>query len=62
MFNSRPSAGRRWTMPIMILKGFFAVATGMVGGYVHHGLGVKWGLLLMAGYFLGFWLWTYIRT
>ncbi len=48
-------------MPILILKGFFAIATGMVGGYVHRDLGVSWGILLMAGYFLGFWLWTYIK-
>ncbi len=48
-------------MLIIMLKGIFALATGMVGGYVHHGLGVKWGLVLMAGYFLGFWLWNYMK-
>ncbi|UCD56477.1 MAG: hypothetical protein JSV16_11665 [Candidatus Hydrogenedentota bacterium] len=48
-------------MLILVLKGLFAVATGMVGGYVHHGLGVAWGILLMVGYFLGFWLWGYMK-
>ena len=48
-------------MLILILKGFFAVATGMVGGYVHRGLGLQWGILLMAGYFLGYWLWGMMK-
>lgn len=48
-------------MLIIALKGFFALATGMIGRYVHHGPGIRWGLVLMAGYFLGFWLWKYMR-
>ncbi|MBI5116509.1 hypothetical protein HZA56_08565 [Candidatus Poribacteria bacterium] len=48
-------------MLILILKALFAVATGMVGGYVHRSLGVAWGVLLMGGYFLGFWLWKYMQ-
>jgi hypothetical protein len=48
-------------MLIVSLKVFVAAATGFVGGYVHHGLGTKWGLVLMAGYGLGFWLARYLK-
>lgn len=33
-----------------------AVATGMIGGYVHHTLGVQWGLPMIAGLAIGFFL------
>jgi hypothetical protein len=54
-------SGKEMHMPILILKGFLALATGAVGGYMHRSLGVAWGVLLMAGYFLGFWLWSYLK-
>lgn len=46
---------------LLVLKAIFAVATGMVGGYVHRGLGVQWGILLMLGYVFGFWVWKFLR-
>ena len=48
-------------MLIASIKVFFALATGVVGGYVHHDLGIQWGFPLMAGYGLGFWLWGYVK-
>ena len=33
-----------------------ALATGLIGGFVHHSLGVQWGLPMLAGLGLGFWV------
>ena len=36
------------------IKLAISVATGMIGGYVHHTLGVQWGLPMLAGLAIGF--------
>ena len=43
-------------MGVVVLKLVIAVATGLIGGFVHHSLGPQWGLPMLAGLGLGFWL------
>lgn len=43
-------------MAVVSLKFVIALATGLIGGFVHHKLGVQWGLPMLAGLGLGFWL------
>jgi len=43
-------------MTIILLKLGTAIATGFVGGIVHHNLGPQWGIPMMAGVGLGYWL------
>ena len=43
-------------MAVLALKLTIAVATGMIGGFVHHNLGPQWGIPMLAGVGLGFWL------
>lgn len=43
------------------LKVIFAVATGLVGGYVNRSLGAEWGIPMALGYLLGATLWRYLK-
>ena len=49
-------------MAMIALKLTVAVATGFVGGYVHHNLGAQWGIPMLAGVGLGFWLGGYFEA
>ncbi len=48
-------------MSILVLKTVVAVATGFIGGYVHHTLGPQWGIPMIAGVGLGFWLARFVE-
>ena len=48
-------------MGISLLKFTLALATGLIGGFVHHKLGVQWGLPMLAGLGLGFWFAGYLK-
>ena len=41
-------------MGVFVLKLLIAVATGLIGGFVHHNLGPQWGIPMLAGVGLGF--------
>lgn len=43
-------------MAVLLLKLTIALATGLIGGFVHHNLGASWGLPMLAGLALGFWV------
>ena len=43
-------------METILLKLVVAIATGFIGGFVHHNLGPQWGIPMLAGVGLGFWL------
>jgi hypothetical protein len=43
-------------MDTIALKFVVALATGFIGGFVHHNLGTQWGIPMLAGLGLGFWL------
>jgi len=43
-------------MNTMLFKFLIAVSAGLVGGFVNQRLGVEWGLAMLVGVALGFWL------
>lgn len=43
------------------LKLLVAVATGLIGGFVHHTLGPPWGIPMLLGVGLGFWLAGFLK-
>jgi hypothetical protein len=43
-------------MGIILLKFLIALAAGLIGGFVHHNLGPQWGIPMLAGVGLGFWV------
>lgn len=60
MIRNQKNKGR--AMLVFIVNIFVCIATGFIGGFVAQNMGgMRWGIAVIIGYWLGFWLYGYLK-